>query len=109
MAELSNKQNVFFDRFQTNEGAYFFRLDRGIRKKDIVDLFKSVQENATEFSLLTRIVRESIIIDSGKTVNCSLIVFKDSFVPDFMKEISKIYPLKEELICYLLVIEIDEF
>lgn len=114
MTKLSNPQKVFFNGFQTNEGAYFFRIGEKIQRNDIENLFKSVRDSATEFNLCTKIIREPVVIKSGKTVQCSLLVFKDSFIPDFIREVAKDSTINknqihEELLCYLLLIEIDEY
>ncbi|MBD5315879.1 MAG: hypothetical protein HDS08_06980 [Bacteroides sp.] len=109
MAKLSDRQQLFFSRFQTNEGAYFFKIRERIINNDIIALFNEIERSATEFSSLTKFIRAEVILDSGKTARSSLLVFRNSFVPDFMREISKIFPVKEQLICYMLVIEIDDY
>ncbi len=109
MTKLSNRQQLFFSGFQTNEGAYFFRVRERITNEDIGTLFSEIESSANEYSPLTKFIRADVVLESGKTVRSSLLVFKNSFVPDFMREISKTFSVKEQLICYMLVIEIDDF
>ena len=74
MAKLSDRQQLFFSRFQTNEGAYFFKIRERIINNDIIALFNEIERSATEFSSLTKFIRAEVILDSGKTARSSLLI-----------------------------------
>lgn len=96
----------YYDHIQLNEGAYFFQTVGAMTKKNIDDLFKSVDKDTPE---LAREEKISETMNDGSVVKCSLLLFNKTINSDILPNPDNEHVLQEKRIGYLVVIEAENY
>lgn len=106
---MTDKEEAYFNGFAINEGAYFYRRNFDIDEREIKKIFATIKENAHSHTNIVEIIKEPIAFAEGRNALCTLKVFLDKNVPSFLRAIPEEFQKMEVLICYFLLIEIDEY
>ncbi|MDE6521915.1 MAG: hypothetical protein K2L17_03770 [Muribaculaceae bacterium] len=106
---MTEKEEAYFNGFAINEGAYFYRRNFDIDEREIKNIFATIRDNAHSHTNIVEIIKEPIAFAEGRNALCTLKVFLDKNVPSFLRTIPEEFQKKEVLICYFLLIEIDEY
>lgn len=106
---MTDKEQAYFEHFAINEGAYFYHRNFEIDEREIKKIFATIKENAHDHSNIVEIIKEPVTFAEGRSALCTLKVFQDKTVPPFLRDLPKEFQKSEVLICYFLLIEIDNY
>lgn len=106
---MTDKEQAYFNGFAINEGAYFYRRNFDITEREIKRIFATIKENAHSHTNIVEIIRKPITFAERRNALCTLKVFQDKTIPSFFRNIPEKFQKSEILICYFLLIEIDDY
>lgn len=106
MRFTKENSKYYYDNIQLTEGAYFFRSVGTLTKRNIDDLFKSVEKDS---SVLAREEKNNETMDDGTIVKCSLLLFNKTIISDILPNPDNQHALQEKRVGYLVVIEIENY
>lgn len=104
---LKIEDQIYFDNFKINEGAYFYSATIEIKARVIKDAFKRVEEAIVGYKKICKVIKEEISYD-GKKAYVSLLVFYSNETPAFLPIPDPKFSLNEKSVGYVLIIEIGE-
>lgn len=106
---MNEREQAYFAGFAINEGAYFYKRNFNIDKREIKIVFNTIRENAHSHTNIVEIIKERVELREGRSALCSLKVFQDETVPSFLGCVPGKFQKSEKLVCYFLLIEIDDY
>lgn len=106
---MTEKEQAYFEGFAINEGAYFYKRKFDIDVREIKKVFATIKDNAHSPTNIVEIIQAEVGLSHGRVAKCSLKIFQDKTVPPFIREVPEEYQKSEILICYFLLIEIEDY
>jgi hypothetical protein len=106
---MTEKEQAYFEGFAINEGAYFYKRNSDIDVREIKKVFATIKDNAHSHTNIVEIIQEDVTLSHDRVAKCSLKIFLDKTVPPFIREVPGEYQKSEILICYFLLIEIEDY
>lgn len=106
---MTEKEQEYFGGFAINEGAYFYHRNFVIDEREVKKIFATIKDNAHSHTHIVEIIKEPVAFAAGRSAYCSLKVFQDKTVPSFLRDVGGEFQKSEIIICYFLLIEIDDY
>ena len=106
---MTDKEQAYFDGFAINEGAYFYHRNFDINEREIKKIFATIKDNAHSPVNIVEIIKKPVALADGRSALCTLKVFQDKTIPPFLRDIPENFQKSEVLICYFLLLEIDNY